>query len=267
MVYELLTLIGSPAPQWVRVASLMALGVMALGGFIWARGGKYTQTLTTLTLVAIGTLVGMSLPKIFMWNVSGMGPGVGGAIVLGLAGYIFYRFWVAMGLGLVSALWVGLGVWVMMGPGRQWSWPAGGTGTMWGVMWETASAGWKTMPVEVTRVVPFACGMTLVAMMTAGLFWPKAGQVMFYALAGVTLMVGAALAEMKWNWLAGVAKLPGKMWVQVSLVGGLLLLGIVFQWLLVSGGGAGGGAGKKSDGKKPTGDAKGGGKEKPKDES
>lgn len=187
-----------------------------------------------------------------------MGPGVGGAVVMGLLGYIFYRFWIATGLGVVAALWMGLGIWVMMGPGAQWSWPAVGQQAGESVgrwVWEVLVAGWGTMPAGLVRVLPFACGATLVCAAAAGMFWPKVGQVMFYSLAGTSLMVGAALAEMKWNWPGGLAKVPEKRWVQVAVLGGVVMVGVVFQWLLVKGGG--GGAKKKEGKKKGEGQKKG----------
>ncbi len=79
MLQELLTFM----PREAGSATLAFASVgAACGVALWVSGARFSRYIVTLTAVAIGTGVGVGSPRWFGWAIDGMGPAVGGAIVL-----------------------------------------------------------------------------------------------------------------------------------------------------------------------------------------
>src|SRR5436190_19875812 len=102
MLQELLPLMPSQAgPAALTVA---IIGMIA-GAVLWLAGSRFSRSLITLSAVSLGAALGTHLPRWAGWSLDGMAPGIVGAIVLGVSAFLFHRFWVGIGLGLVLACW------------------------------------------------------------------------------------------------------------------------------------------------------------------
>src|SRR3954465_5593682 len=108
MLLDLLNLVPPIVDHGAGITALIGL---ALGTLLWVVGVKFSRPLITLLTVLLGAAIGLKLPKWFNWNVSGAGPAVGSAVVLGLTGFILHRMWVGISLGLVLGLWATLAIW------------------------------------------------------------------------------------------------------------------------------------------------------------
>src|SRR3954471_14599015 len=111
MFLDLLQLLPQTVGDGTRVLTMIGT---AVGAVLWIGGVKMSRPIVTLVTVLIGAGVGMQLPRWFNWSVSGAGPAVGGAVILGVSGFVLHRMWMGIGLGLLLALWATFGIWLTM---------------------------------------------------------------------------------------------------------------------------------------------------------
>ena len=230
MLHELTAL--RPAAL-VEAAPALALVIAALGVGFWAVGGRFSRSILTLALVAVGAWVGMRLPRWFGWEIDGMGLGMAGAMFLGVAGYLLHRTCVGVLLGGVIATWAGFAAWVAVAAGVQWTLPR--------VTWtanlpEMLRQVWQSLPPEVARVVPLTTVGGLAAGVVMALVWPKLSRILAFDLLGVLLMaaVGVPLvAAQAPQWLTYLPSGPEQ---QVFAVIVLVGVGLAVQWKLTPGG-------------------------------
>src|SRR5262245_56130142 len=109
MLLDLLQLLPTDPGGPVLLTTMIGTVV---GAALWLLGAKISRPLVTLLTVLGGAMIGMHLPQWFGWQISGAGPAVGGAVVLGVSGYVLHRMWVGIGLGSVLALWAAMGTWL-----------------------------------------------------------------------------------------------------------------------------------------------------------
>jgi hypothetical protein len=218
-------------PHGLFQSSLTTHGVWALaavaalvGMTFWLGGARFNRSVATLAGVLVGGVVGMELPRLMGWTISGMGPAIGGAMALGVVGFMLHRAWVGMGLGLLLAALAGIVAWHMWGPGAQWTWPAGGAGRKQWLM-----DVWTHLPLEMRYRLPIITGTALFTGVALGLLWTRGAMVLMYSLAGVSLLAGLLLAATGGvihhpQWLAGHAGTQGALFV-LMVAGGAAL-----QW-------------------------------------
>src|SRR5687768_9084266 len=123
MLLELLSLLQRDTD---RAALIFAVGGATLGAGLWLLGARYSRAMIALLAVAIGGLLGVTLPRWYGLTISTQATAVGGAVVLGLSGWLLHRVWVGLGLGLVFAAWAALGTWVFYNDpatAPAWAWP------------------------------------------------------------------------------------------------------------------------------------------------
>jgi hypothetical protein len=211
----------SPA---IHSAWALGVGVALVGFTFWLAGARFNRTVATLAGVLLGGVGGIELPRLLGWSISGMGPAVAGAVVLGLIGFILHRAWVSLGLGLLLALLAGLLLWHGWGPGAGWTWPAPGAGRRQWVI-----DVWNQFPPEMRRLLPAVMGAALFSGLSIGILWPRPAMVLMYSLCGVCLLGGLLLvscggAIQHPRWLASHAS--GQAGVFVILVAA----GAALQW-------------------------------------
>jgi hypothetical protein len=226
MVQELLNLLP---PDVGTLGLIIAIVGSMIGVGMWLTGSRFSRPIITLLTVLLGASVGMHLPKWFGWQISGAGPAVGGALVLGVTGYVLHGMWVGVGLGTVMASWAALGCWIMLRNGAAWSWPAVGP--------ETTADGflrelWLSLPPDVTRILPYACATAMISGLAVTIIWPKASLVLGWSMAGVTLLTCMGVAALQMGQPQWLGKIPQPMWAQASLVLMLVMLGSLIQWKL-----------------------------------
>lgn len=219
-------------PKEVGTLGLVVCVAGTLGGvLLWLVGARFSRPLITLCTVAIGAVLGTMLPRWFEWSVSGMGAAVGAAIVLGISGYWFHRFWVGLGLGLVMSCWVALGTWTLLSGDVEWSWPQVDDNV---TAMSYLTTTWQMLPPDVTHALPFTCATALLSGLVAAVLWPRVGLVMLYSVAGVSLLVGMGLAAIEIGRPQWIGIVPAQASSQLMLLGGLVVFGAAVQWWQMS---------------------------------
>ncbi len=228
MLRELIALL----PESLGECSLsVAIGGAVIGAGFWLAGARFSRSLVTLIAVAIGTSVGMRLPNWLGWSIDGMAVGVGGAVVLGVSGYLLHRTWIGLYLSLLLTLWAVAGSWTVLMRSQ--------TLIPLSVDWKTGMVAafesmWNQLPTTLVHAVAIAAGAGLLAGVSMTIFWPRLSRVTTWSLAGVTLlltMLGAAEQTTHSNWVTAI-KLNDAS--QASALFGLVLIGGLIQWCLTS---------------------------------
>ena len=101
MVQTYLQLLPPEASSATVVALWVAAGV---GTVVWLSGSVWSRWVVTLFTVMLGASIGMHMPRWFGWSISGAGPAVGMAVVLGVTGYAVHGGWVGALLGAALAV-------------------------------------------------------------------------------------------------------------------------------------------------------------------
>lgn len=227
MLQELLTLLpdpadASPALSWASYAAI------TLGVILWLSGSRFNRSLIALVLLAIGSLVGLHLPEWMGWSLNGMGVAVGLGLVMGLIGYLLYRLWTGVGLGLILSAWALAGCWLALHGDYTWTWPDLSQVTGLGIV----PAFWEQVPEDLRRILPFAAGASLMSGMAIALLWPVAAAKLMHAMGGTTLIIGGLLAALYLRQSPFLEKLPQGKWTQIGILAGMILASFIGQTLL-----------------------------------
>jgi hypothetical protein len=218
----------SMLPESLGELSLgVAIGGALLGLAFWLAGARFSRSLITLIAVAIGTSVGMRLSRWLGWSIDGMAIGVGGAVLLGVSGYLLHRTWAGLCLGLLLALWGAVGSWLALMQTQ--------TVLAISVDWKNGipsacQSMWNQLPVTLAHALAIAGGVGLVVGAAMTIFWPRVSRVATWSLAGITLIVvmfASAQQTTHSNWV-GSLKLNDAL--QATALLGLVLLGALIQW-------------------------------------
>jgi hypothetical protein len=239
MVQELLPLLPHEIGRTALVAALIGTLV---GAGLWLAGARFSRPMITLLGVALGAMIGRHLPAWMNWNANSMATSVGGAVVLGMSGFVLHRAWVGLGLGLVLAAWAALATWVFAGGAEAtFAWPAVDQATTLQTFGQSL---WANVPDKVKQVAPYACGGAMVSGFLGTLIWPRLGVVLLYSALGTSLLVGMGLIAIENGRPQWITIVPAQTWAQITTLLGLVAFGAVVQWQLApttkSGGGGSG---------------------------
>lgn len=231
-------------PDWAAgpTGSLALVGwvwwfcLFAIGGIAWGVGARFSRGLVTLALVLVGSLAGKAGVTTLGLRVDPMAGAIVGAAVAGLAGFVFHRWLLGICLGYLLALWAVLGVWVTATKPATWDWS--GKFDSADAISQTLSA-WQTA-LGTDTVQRMAAYGGLAFFVGAGLMvlLPKLATALCWTLLGTTLLVGGFIA-----WCAGtygspggppagpLARVPTETTPQLILLGLIVLVGLLFQWI------------------------------------
>jgi hypothetical protein len=224
MLHELLSAL--PPQQPSATLALLALAGALAGGFLWLAGARFSQWLVTLMAVTTGACLGLHVPQWFALPVSSWSTAVGGAMLMGLAGFAMFRLCVGAGLAGVLALWVALAM--LAGDGLIGRLPAPALPLS---IWAWLQQVWQSIPVELQRTGPFACGVAIIGALTMSVLWPRATAYFFYSMLGVSLMVVLAMAAMVLGDRIQLLRIiPSSAPAQMATLAGLVLFGATVQW-------------------------------------
>lgn len=224
MVQQLLPLLPHDIGQAALVAALFGTLV---GVGLWLAGARFSRPMITLLGVSLGAILGRALPGWMTWNVNTMAASVGGAVVLGMSGYVLHRVWVGLGLGLLLACWAMLATWTFAGEGATPTWPAVDASTTLGSF---ARIAWDTVPPPVRRLLPYACGGAMMSGFLTSLLWPHMAVVLLYSALGTSLLVGMGLLAIENGRPDWITVVPAHTWAQATTLLCLVAFGAVVQW-------------------------------------
>jgi len=218
-------------PDASSTTTLALWTVAAVGAVVWAAGSAFSRWVVTLFTVMLGASIGMQMPRWFGWNISGAGPAVGMAVVLGVLGYTVHGGWVGALLGIVLALWAALVTWICAGDGQVMSVPAVNELTTTATF---AQDWWHGLPPSVAKLLPYTTAGAVVTGLACAILWTRLTTALAWSLTGVTLALGCGLAAASFGhpeWLEG--RVPGVP-LQVVIVILMVLLGTLIQWKLTA---------------------------------
>jgi len=227
MLQELLKLMPTEAGDGALILAM--IGTVVGVGF-WVAGVKTSRPLVTLLTVLAGAAIGLQLPRWFNWGVSGSGPAVGGAILLGVAGFTLHRMWLGLSLGVIVAWWAAVGIWLMMHGKTTWAWPAIDEST---TACSYLKSAWANVPPDIARLLPWSSAVAVISALAAAILWPRLVTAIHWSALGLTMIVCLGLMAIN----AGqhperIEKLPQSTLTQNLVLFALLLLGVVIQWKL-----------------------------------
>jgi len=218
-----------PAASSMTSSALVV--VAAIGAVVWLSGSLYSRWVVTLFTVMLGASIGMQMPRWFGWNISGAGPAVGMAVVLGVTGFAVHGGWVGALLGIVLALWAALVTWVCVGDGQAMSLPLVDEFTTFASF---AQDWWHGLPPPVARLLPYTSAAAMVTGLACAILWTRLTTALAWSLGGVTLGLGCGLAAARFahpEWLEG--RVPGVP-LQAAIVVLTVMLGTLIQWKLTA---------------------------------
>jgi hypothetical protein len=227
MLQELLTWLPQDATRaWLPGALACAAG----GLFLWAMGARVGRSVFTLAGVAVGAWGGLIVRQRLSPEVEPMGLACGGALVLGLAGYLLYTMWVGLTLGTLLCAAGALIAWKRLGGGASWSVPVLDlSGPVHVILRDL----WASLPGVLPKVMPLVvCGCFASGVMIT-VMWPKLGRVLAFAAVGTLMFVAggvAATAIARPEWLA---YLPGASQTQGVALAVLVTAGAMLQWAML----------------------------------
>jgi hypothetical protein len=207
----------------------LALAITATGLGCWLIGGRFSRSILTLALVAVGAWVGVRMPRWFGWEIDGMGLGMAGAMLLGFGGYLLHRTWAGLLLGALLATSAGAAAWIALAPGVSWMLPP--LDWTWNVP-EVLRQVWQSLPPEMAKVIPLTTVGGVMAGIVTALRWPKLSRVLAFDLLGVLLMVTVGVPVVAAYQPQWIKYLPAGTERQVFTVMGLVLVGLAVQWKL-----------------------------------
>lgn len=225
MLQDLLALL----PRLGTVALVASVAGAMTGAGLWLMGARFSRSLITLLLVSAGATLGLQLPRWFAWPIDGWAPALGVAALMGISGFLLHRFWVGVSLGTVLTTWAALATWAIFHGAQPWAWPAWEHGTRLHLYLQAV---WNSLPTEVCRLLPFACGAALISGVSVAMLWPRIGLVLLYSTAGVSLLVGLGLVAVQLGEPHWIYLLPAKGSSQGLILLGMVGFGALLQWYM-----------------------------------
>jgi hypothetical protein len=211
-------------PQDIGPRGLMlALIAAGVGLVLWVVGARFSRSIFTLLGVAAGTWVGMRVPRWMGWEIDAMAVAIGGALVLGLIGYLLHIAWVGLTLGTLIAAASSFVVWHRLG--GEWSMPA----------FDPTQPATDTVR-KLLPTIPMALRCTLAGGLIAGgllaWVWPKMGRVLAFSLLGSALLAGGGVVAVALGRPQWLGHLPTNTQTQGVALAILVVVGAAFQWAL-----------------------------------
>jgi hypothetical protein len=218
-------------PREPGSAALLVASIGSVAGAgLYLAGARFSRAILTLSAVAIGAGVGVRLPGWFGWGVDGMGPAVGGAVILGVSAFAMPRLWIGLWLGAVLTCWTALAAWIVLGHGhanRDWNWPAY-QATM--TLPRYLNLIWLQLPADVTKILPMLAGIAMAVGTATGVLWPKVGGSLMWSGAGASLLLSMGALALQRLSPSTLNHLPRQTWAQLTLIASVVLVGAIWQW-------------------------------------
>jgi hypothetical protein len=229
MFHQLLSWMSQDAAAAGNRGLVIALTFAAAGLVLSVAGARFSRSVYTLVAVAAGALIGLRVPRWMGWELEVMATAMGGALVLGFAGYLLHRAWVGLTLGLLLAA-VALGITThRLTAGGSWSLPAIDPTQP---LSEILRGLWAATPAPPARILMIVAGTGLAAGGMLAWVWPRFARVLTFGMLGPAMLVVGALAAVaiaRPQWLAQV---PQSVQVNGIVLAGLVVLSAVVQWAM-----------------------------------
>jgi hypothetical protein len=207
-------------------ALALSVAGAVVGFWLWIAGSRFNRMTMTLVGVGLGGMLGMWMPRWMNWDVNTMATSLSLAMCLGAMGFAMPRAWVGLGLVLILCLWAAIGTWTLYHENARLVLPTGSENLR-----DYWAALWLGLPEGVKSALPMALGMASLAGLALAVMWKRAATALLYSLIGVTMVLAMglwAIALRGNNWPQFLPERAPMQWV---LVGGMVVLGAMVQWM------------------------------------
>jgi hypothetical protein len=227
MLEKLLELLPDRITQ---MSPALAMGLAAAGLLLGIVGARLSRSILALALVAAGTIIGLNMPHWFGWKIDPMGTAFGGAILLGLSGFLLSILWEAIVFGALLALAAAVAVWLSLAPGAAWKWPD--------IDWSATAVEigiriWQSVPVSVGRALPIGSGLGFAIGVSLMAAWPRLGRALLYSVLGMLILVLSGTIGIRQTHPDWMEKLTWNSWTQGAVFAGMVLITSIVQWLFM----------------------------------
>lgn len=229
MVQQLLSLF--PADQLGTIVTSIVLTGAVIGAATLLLGGLRSRFSITLLLLVVGAVVGRCIPAWLSLAIEPNATAMVGAMVLGILGFVFHRFWVAVWLGVVAASLAAAILWFRLGADRTFDAPSLEAGmTVSGYL----GLCWHQMPHLFKADLPFVCIPLFLAGLVVGLLLEQVAVALLYALIGTSLLFSSLMfGEASEQMPSASYLLPRLGEMRIVLFAGFVLLGTLVQLVMM----------------------------------
>lgn len=208
-------------------ALAIALAVTGAGLLFSIVGARFSRSIFTLLAVAAGSWVGLRLPRWMGWEIDSMAVAFGGAMLIGLAGYLFHRTWVGITLGTGLAITASFIVWHRFG--SSWTMPTLDRTKPLADALREMIANWSTLvpnPLRIAIVASFIGGGVI------GWMWPKMSRVLAFAMLGTYLLTGGVLCAIAMKQPQWLDRMPASTQTRAVVLATMFVVSAAIQWAL-----------------------------------
>jgi hypothetical protein len=214
----------SPEARWMALLGCTALA--GIGGALWLMGVRFSRPLVCLVMVLAGAAAGLRLPGHLGFAAGSWATSIGGALVLGVAGYALHHWLVALGLMLMSAVVAGAGL-ILLRP-VDFESPARIARSI--STWSQLKEVWQSIPQQSSHAMMLTVGAGAVAGLAAGIFFKRLTGALFYSMLGMGMMVGFGVGAANLGRPTILNAIPPGPGTRLALIIGLVLFGTAVQW-------------------------------------
>lgn len=211
-----------PARMFVAAAGAGALLALA--------GGRFSRSLVTLCVVALGAFLGLHFPAWMGWSLDAIGAAFCGAIVLGLSGFVLHRLWIGLLLATLLGSSTGLMTWIARSAGVQWNLPAIDVSQ---AAPDMLAAVWRSLPPALFPILPVAVGIAIGVGILLGCLTPRLARVTLFSILGVAIFAIAGTIATQRLWPQTYDALPTKPFIELAAFLGLVTITCGIQWLVL----------------------------------
>lgn len=215
------------SPEAVPAAAWVAGGGAAFGVALWLVGSRFSRQLVALVAVAAGAAVGLQIPRWIGLSIGSWAAAIGGALILGLLGFVFHRAFVKIGLAVLMFAWGIFAAWLLYAADAGWTIPARSESAS---LWDYATRFYDSVPPALRISAPVGAGIGLVIAGVLCFLLPRLASSLFYSLLGFCMAAGFGYLAANHLRPQILDVFPRERTAQLIMMAGVVSFGAMLQW-------------------------------------
>jgi hypothetical protein len=204
------------------------LAAVAFGCALWVIGARFSRPMLSMLATLGGALIGFQFPSWLGWGIDPWSVAMLFGLIFGVVAFAFHRWAATLSLGLVMALWGGLGAIAAVGWKDQI--PSGGIFTLEFI--RSCLVTTNDAPPDFSRqVLLVAASIGMMGGFTLAMIWQRVGLAMLWSMIGLTLVLMPALSAAEQGGSAGriIQMIPRQAAGQAVTLLALVVIGALVQ--------------------------------------
>lgn len=233
MLLNRLTLL-LPDSAWLESRSWIWWALAALVGLgFWSVGSRGSRSLIALVMVLVGAVGGKLVVTALSLRIDPMAGTVVGAAALGVVGYVFHRWLLGLALGYLLMAWTLIGFWTHATAPASWNWlPKAQQPTGIDGMLSLLKTYHDTLGASLSQQMLLFGGLAWLIGAGLAVLLPRLAAILFWTLAGATLLLGSAIGWCHYHAPEWFDKVPQSTQGQLIVLASILAAGMFLQWLV-----------------------------------